>query len=155
MLFPNTFVVNSDFLLFSDALGENMDFNQVFNDSYERCHRDEAFLEIFYTKFFEKGERFKLMFDGVDMKRQMTMMKASLMIIMLASTSDSARASVKVYALRHGKNGLGISEDDLTVWFMCLLEAVAICDPDFSETVRDAWEHCFEDGLQIMRKECG
>lgn len=155
MLFPNTFIVDSYDLLSPDGLGKNMDFNQTFNDSYERCNRNEAFLEIFYAKFFEKGDKFKHMFDGVDMGRQMTMMKASLMIIMLASTSDSARASVKVYALRHGKNGLGISEDDLAIWFACLLEAVEICDPNYNENVKEAWTHCFEDGLQIMRIECG
>ncbi|MGF1692135.1 globin [Photobacterium kagoshimensis] len=132
-----------------------MDIIQLFNDSYDRCNRNDEFLDIFYTKFFEKGKRFKQMFDGVDMEKQTTMMKASLLIIMLASTSASARANVKKYALRHGKDGLGISEDDLSIWFTCLLEAVAICDPKFDERIDEAWRHCFADGLQIMREECG
>ncbi|MGR5078209.1 globin [Photobacterium swingsii] len=132
-----------------------MDVIQIFNDSYDRCNRNDEFLDIFYTKFFERGERFKRMFDGVDMTKQMTMMKASLLIIMLASTSASARTSVRVYALRHGKDGLGIHEEDLNIWFSCLLEAVASCDPYFNPHVEEAWRRCFEDGLQIMREECG
>ncbi|OAN13008.1 hypothetical protein A3K86_15175 [Photobacterium jeanii] len=131
-----------------------MDIHQVFNDSFDRCNRNEAFLKKFYARFFLKDQKFKEMFEGVDMAKQMTMIKASMIIIMLAPTSASARQTVRGYAKRHGKDGIGITTDDLKIWFECLLKTIEECDPRFSDQVARAWQEAFADGLAIMQTEC-
>ncbi|PSW05180.1 hypothetical protein C9I89_10360 [Photobacterium lipolyticum] len=74
-----------------------MEFHERYNDSYARCIRNPRFLTIFYERFCSRNDNFRLMFANVDMDRQIKMLKASLMIIMLANTSREARESVRKY----------------------------------------------------------
>ncbi|MDF4855232.1 globin, partial [Vibrio sp. 1403] len=52
-----------------------MNVIEVFNDSYERCVLSEHFFERFYAKFWSKGESFRQKFEGVDMQKQVRMLK--------------------------------------------------------------------------------
>ncbi|MDX1302180.1 MAG: globin [Photobacterium sp.] len=94
------------------------------------------------------------MFANVDMGRQIKMLKASLIIIMLANTSGEARESVRKFGKRHGPEGLGVNPMDFDIWFDCLLSAVQICDPLYDDEVKQAWHACFNEGMEIMKKEC-
>lgn len=55
-----------------------MNVIEVFNDSYERCVLSEYFFERFYAKFWSKGESFRQKFEGVDMQKQVRMLKGSI-----------------------------------------------------------------------------
>lgn len=79
-----------------------MDTHEIFNDSYERCQRNQQFFLIFYRRFWAKDERFKDIFKGVDMERQIRMLKLSISMIMLASTSDQAREGIRRYGKAMG-----------------------------------------------------
>lgn len=55
-----------------------MNVIEVFNDSYERCVLSEHFFERFYAKFWSKGKSFRQKFEGVDMQKQVRMLKGSI-----------------------------------------------------------------------------
>ncbi|PSW21897.1 globin [Photobacterium sanctipauli] len=131
-----------------------MDFHEQFNDSYERCLRHSNFFEVFYDLFFKRDEKFRQMFDGVDMQKQIKMIKASIVMILLASTSEQARESIRVFGQRHGPKGIGVNPVDFDIWLECLLEAVSMCDPRYNEAVKQAWTTCFKEGIAIMKEEC-
>ncbi|WP_318924923.1 globin [Photobacterium sp.] len=131
-----------------------MEFHERYNDSYARCLRNPRFLTIFYDIFCSRNDKFQLMFANVDMGRQIKMLKASLIIIMLANTSGEARESVRKFGKRHGPEGLGVNPMDFDIWFDCLLSAVQICDPLYDDEVKQAWHACFNEGMEIMKKEC-
>ena len=131
-----------------------MEFHERYNDSYARCTRNPRFLTIFYEIFCSRNETFRLMFTNVDMTRQIKMLKASLIIIMLANTSREARQSVRKFGKLHGPEGLGVSPIDFDIWLDCLLSAVQICDPKYNEDVKQAWHACFSEGMKIMKEEC-
>jgi hemoglobin-like flavoprotein len=132
----------------------NMDIHEVFNDSYARCNRNPHFMPLFYERFLEKDETFHAMFAKIDMEKQMKMVKASLLIIMLAATSEQARETVKMFGKRHGPDGLGIKPLDIDIWFECLIDTIKECDPAYNQSVDQAWRQCFNEGISIMKAEC-
>lgn len=131
-----------------------MDVHEVFNDSYARCNQHPRFFEIFYERFCLKEAKFRQMFASVDMQKQIKMLKASIVIILLAPTSAAARDSVRFFGKRHGPEGVGVSPLDYETWLNCLLETVSQCDPYYSPNVEQAWRECFRLGLEIMKEEC-
>ncbi|MGF1716286.1 globin [Photobacterium chitinilyticum] len=131
-----------------------MDIHEVFNDSYARCNQHPRFFETFYELFCQKDDKFRLMFANVDMHKQITMLKASITIILLAPISDSARESIRFFGKRHGPQGVGVSPLDYDTWLDCLLETVHQCDPYYTPDVEKAWRECFWLGIEIMKEEC-
>ncbi|WP_299018040.1 globin [uncultured Photobacterium sp.] len=131
-----------------------MDLHETFNDSYARCNHDPNFLFLFYELFWNKDDKFRQQFANVDMQKQVKMLKASIAIILLASTSEGARESLRHFGKRHGPNGIGVDPLDFDVWFNSLLEAVEICDPYYNKEIEQAWRECFNLGLAIMKEEC-
>jgi len=131
-----------------------MDVHEIFNDSYARCNQHPRFFETFYELFCQKDDKFRLMFANVDMQKQITMLKASITIILLAPISDSARESIRFFGKRHGPQGIGVSPLDYDIWLDCLLETVHQCDPYYTPDVEKAWRECFWLGIEIMKEEC-
>ncbi|MGF1725586.1 globin [Photobacterium nomapromontoriensis] len=131
-----------------------MDTQQIFNDSYRRCLLNEQFFEAFYDILLEKNDKFRLMFKGTDMKRQIKMLKLSIAILLLTSSSDSAKDQFRVFAKRHGPDGVGASPIDFDVWLESLLITVRLSDPKYDKHIEAAWRDCFQTGLAIMREEC-
>ena len=131
-----------------------MDTHEIFNDSYERCQRNQQFFLIFYRRFWAKDERFKDIFKGVDMERQIRMLKLSISMIMLASTSDQAREGIRRYGKAHGPDGIGVKPADFEIWLDSLIDTVRICDPKFNDEIALAWRDCFKAGIAIMKEEC-
>ena len=87
------------------------------------------------------------------MQKQIKMLKASIIIILLATTSEAARDSVRVFGKRHGPDGIGATPLDYDIWLDCLLEAACICDPNYNPAVEQAWRECFSRGIAIMKEE--
>lgn len=131
-----------------------MDIHEVFNDSYARCNQNPRFFNQFYTLFWHRDDKFRQMFIGVDMNKQISMLKASIVIILLASTSEAAKKSVRIFGKRHGPDGVGVSPLDYDTWLDCLIETVSACDPYYNHNVEQAWRDCFAEGIAIMKEEC-
>lgn len=131
-----------------------MDTHEIFNDSYARCQRNKQFFLIFYHHFWQKEQRFKEIFKGVDMERQVQMLKLSISMIMLASSSVQAKESVRRFGKAHGPGGIGVRPNDFDVWLDSLIETVQICDPRYNDEIAIAWRQCFKEGIAIMKKEC-
>ncbi|WP_322784238.1 globin [Photobacterium obscurum] len=88
------------------------------------------------------------------MSKQITMLKASIVMILLASTSEAARDSIRYFGKRHGPNGVGVTPLDYDIWLECLLTTVSLCDPNYNHDVEQAWRECFKQGIAIMKEEC-
>ncbi|KLV08122.1 globin [Photobacterium ganghwense] len=134
-----------------------MHSHQIFNDSYRRCLKHERFFDVFYNIFWCRDERFRKMFKGVDMARQIKMLKFSISMLMLCATSANAREAIRLYGCRHGSSGpggIGATAADYDIWLDCLIDTVELCDPKFDESVAAAWRHCFASGIAIMKEEC-
>lgn len=75
-------------------------------------------------------------------------------MIMLASTSEQARESIRRYGKAHGPEGVGVKPEDFELWLDSLLETVRVCDPKFNDEIALAWRRCFNAGIAIMKEEC-
>ncbi|MGF1688324.1 globin [Photobacterium japonica] len=131
-----------------------MDTQQVFNDSYQRCTKDKQFFYTFYDIFWQKDEKFRRMFASTDMGKQIKMLKLSIVLLMLSTSSKESRELFNTYAERHGRGGLNVSPIDFDIWLDSLLETVAISDPLFNADVDTAWRACFQRGLALMKAAC-
>lgn len=131
-----------------------MDKQQIFNDSYQRCLLNKQFFKTFYDIFWQRDDKFRLMFEGVDMARQIKMLKLSIVLLLLSSSSDSAKDQFRSFAKNHGPDGVGASPIDFDIWLECLLITVRISDPKYDDNVETAWRDCFQTGLAIMKEEC-
>ncbi|KHT58075.1 hypothetical protein RJ45_25820 [Photobacterium gaetbulicola] len=131
-----------------------MDTHEIFNDSYARCQRNKSFFLIFYRHFWQKEQRFEDLFKNVDMEQQIRMLKLSISMIMLASSSEPAREGIRRFGKIHGREGIGVQPNDFEVWLDSLIEAVSICDPKYNDEIDLAWRQCFKQGIAIMKEEC-
>ncbi|MGR5065140.1 globin [Photobacterium sp. DNB22_13_2] len=131
-----------------------MDTHEIFNDSYARCQRNNQFFFIFYRHFWQKEQRFKDIFQGVDLERQVQMLKLSISMIMLSSSSIQAREAIRRFGKAHGPDGIGVQPNDFEIWLDSLIETVQICDPRYNDEIADAWRECFKEGIAIMKQEC-
>ncbi|MCQ1060356.1 globin [Photobacterium sp. DNB23_23_1] len=131
-----------------------MDTHEIFNDSYTRCLRNNQFFFIFYRHFWQQERRFKDLFQDVDLERQVQMLKLSISMIILASSSEQARESIRRFGKAHGPDGIGVQPNDFEVWLDSLIETVQICDPKYNDEIAFAWRECFKEGIAIMKQEC-
>ena len=131
-----------------------MDTQEVFNNSYQRCLRDPQFFYTFYDVFWQKDDKFRQMFANTDMDKQIKMLKLSIVMLMLSTTSKESRALFNNYAERHGPGGLNVAPIDFDIWLDSLLETVAQTDPLYTDDVDSAWRQCFANGLAMMKAAC-
>lgn len=132
-----------------------MNYHESFNDSYERCNRNPQFFHLFYDIFRGKGEKYRQVLDRIEnIDNQIQMLNASIILIFMAPTSEQARMSVRQFGKRHGPKGIGVDLEDYDVWFESLLEAVKLCDSEYSEETEKVWTQYFALGMQIMKEEC-
>lgn len=131
-----------------------MDIHEVFNDSYARCNQHPQFFNLFYELFGQSDDKIRLMFAQSDIAKQTRILKGSIPIMLLASTSEAARNAIRDLGKRHGRNGLGVKKEHYDIWFACLLEAVRRCDPNYNQSIEQAWRECFAAGISIMKEEC-
>ncbi|MHC4380022.1 MAG: globin [Planctomycetota bacterium] len=126
----------------------------LFQDSYQRCLSHPRFFEMFYDEFLSAHEDVQAKFEGVDMARQMRMLRASLQMVMLASQDgiDPAFYLSDVGA-RHARTDLDIPPPLYDKWLEALLTTAAIADPKYDAELRTAWMEIMSPGIRYMR-EC-
>lgn len=125
---------------------------EIFDDSLGRCYADSRFLERFYQLFLEASPEARAKFQGTDMAQQRRMLKASLVLMMLAAgTKIEGMVHLERIAAEHGESGHAIPAPLYDVWLDCLLKAVREFDPDGDEQVLQAWRHVLEPGIAFMK----
>jgi hemoglobin-like flavoprotein len=123
---------------------------QIFNDSFDRCNRDPAFLDRFYDIFISSNDEVSEKFKNTDMDKQKGMLQISLSYMMMAH--QNPRVLDKV-AVRHNANNLDIGPHLYSLWLDCMVEAVKRTDAQFSDDVEQSWRQMMQPGIDyIMRK---
>jgi hypothetical protein len=126
----------------------------IFQDSYQRCLSHPRFFEMFYDEFLGSHEDVQAKFVGVDMTRQMRMLRASMQMVMLASQDgiDPAYYLSSVGA-RHARTDLDIPPPLYDIWLEALVTTASLADPKFDAELRTAWIDVMTPGILYMR-EC-
>jgi hemoglobin-like flavoprotein len=120
---------------------------EIFNNSYERCTKDDQFFDRFYQIFLASNEEVKKKFRLTDMEKQKGMLKNSL-IFLLASYLDSSQ--LNKIARSHSKQQYNIEPKLYVFWLDSMIESVRVTDSHFSEDIESAWRAVMQKGIDYM-----
>ena len=116
------------------------DSRSEFVRSMERCIARPAFLERFYARFLASSPEVAAKFARVDMKRQASVLRASLYhVVRAAQGMDDGRRHLEEIAESHSQRGHDIRPEHYEAWLDCLVSAARDVEPSFDATTEAAW----------------
>lgn len=125
---------------------------ETFNDSFERCNGDPAFLERFYTIFISSNSEVAEKFKNTDMENQKSVLLISLSYMMMAHKSPQVLDKM---AVRHSARHLDIQPHLYALWLDCMVEAVKATDSYFDDGVERAWRKMMQPGIDYIISKHG
>ena len=123
---------------------------ELFNDSYQRCQNNPAFMDIFYDLFLAPSPTVKEKFKATDFARQKRMLRGSLLHLISAYMGEDAHIRLGVIAETHSASGYNIEPQLYDLWRRAMLEAVRQCDPRFDDQIKEAWEVTIKGGIEFL-----
>ena len=132
-----------------------MQFEEIFDASYERVLRVETggrgFFDAFYENFTGASAEVRDKFKHTDMDRQKKMLKKSFYsLVVFYATNNVDDYLIKV-AERHNRANIDIRPELYDLWMESLIATVAQYDADFNETVELAWRLVLSTGITYMK----
>lgn len=125
---------------------------ESFDDSLARCYAAPKFLERFYELFLEASPEAREKFAGTDLAQQRRMLKASLVLMMLAAGGKTeGMVHMERIASVHGKGRYDIAAPLYEVWLDCLIKAVSEFDPQYTPELGDTWRRVLRPGIDFMK----
>ncbi len=128
-------------------------FDEIFNDSYERCLKNCAFIDRFYETFVTSCEVVARTISDPNTARQIGTVEAPLYKIMAlrALEPEDALAQFRKICADHGRAQQDSSPVYYDLWKKCLLKTVAECDDRYDADVETAWTEVLSSGINIMK----
>ncbi len=132
-----------------------MDFERIFDESYERVlkihHNDQSFFETFYKAFVAADERVAAHFTHTDMEKQQRMLEKSFYRLVVFYATNYADDYLEQVAMRHSKVALNVIPELYDIWLDVLIETVAEYDPHYNDNVELAWRLVLSTGITYMK----
>ncbi|TQV86302.1 globin [Exilibacterium tricleocarpae] len=132
-----------------------MQFEEIFDASYERVLRVELegrfFFDAFYENFIDSSPEVRDKFKNTDMDRQRKMLKKSFYSLVVFYATNSVDDYLVKVAERHNRENIDIRPGLYDLWIESLIFTVAQYDPDFDETVELAWRLVLATGITYMK----
>jgi hemoglobin-like flavoprotein len=124
----------------------------AFDRSLARCTSRSGFLDRFYEKFLASSPKVREKFANTDFVHQKRALKASLHLILLAAEDPKGGPAryLGEIAGQHGAQDLDIGAELYDFWLDSLLETVEETDPEYSPTVKKAWEDVMMVGIHYL-----
>ncbi len=125
---------------------------EIFNGSLRRCRQSPRFLDTFYGCLLAATPEMPALFESTDFHHQKRTLMASFDLLLTAAQRQHRREEAShLQHLADVHAGRGIARALYDLWLECLINAVAIHDPDYSPTVASAWREFMAPGLEVMR----
>jgi len=132
-----------------------MDFERIFDESYERVlkvqHNKEHFFEAFYNRFIEADSRVAVHFKNTNMEHQQQMLEKSFYRLVVFYATNYADDYLERIAIKHSKLALNIAPDLYDIWLDNLMTTVADFDPLHDENTELAWRLVLSTGITYMK----
>lgn len=132
-----------------------MDFEEVFDLSYERSISrqigDRDFFQAFYERFLGMSEAISQRFISTDMVKQQSMLKKSFYSLLTFYASNNADHYLEQIAVRHSRSKLDIHPNLYDLWLEALIENVREFDSDFEPRTELAWRLVMAPGVTYMK----
>ncbi len=132
-----------------------MNYEQLFDQSYERVlHRTVSgkdFFEAFYERFLASSNEVREKFRRTDMQRQRRMLKQSFYSLLVFYASNAADDYLIKMVEKHSAKGVDIPNTMYDLWMECLVETVAEFDENFASETGLAWRLVLSSGITYMK----
>ncbi|OMH38206.1 globin [Motiliproteus sp. MSK22-1] len=132
-----------------------MDFEHIFDESYERVLKvkcnNKGFFQAFYDRYIASDPRVAGHFKGTDMERQQQLLEKSFYRLIVFYATNYADDYLEQVAIKHSKLALNITPDLYDSWLDNLMITVAEFDPLYDENTELAWRLVLSTGITYMK----
>jgi len=131
-----------------------MDYEQIFDQSFERClncKQPVPFFRSFYSRYLLADPRVAQAFHNTEMAKQETMLEKSFYRLLMFYTTNCTDDYIEHIAVRHNCQHLNISPELYDLWLTALLETVPEFDPLFDDNIELAWRLVLSPGITYMK----
>ena len=139
----------------ANQLSNDMSYEQIFDQSYERIKTLEKdgkrFFAAFYDNFLRASPDVAEHFRATDMERQMKMMEKSFYGLFIFYATQNANDYLENIAEKHSHYQLNIDTGLYDIWLNSLIETVKYYDPEFTEDIALAWRVVLAPGIAYMK----
>jgi hemoglobin-like flavoprotein len=124
----------------------------TFDESLRRCNAYPGFLDLFYDKFLKSSPKVREKFANTDFVRQKRVLRMSLHLMLMAAQDgdEGPEKYLTAMADKHSSRDLDIGSEFYDLWLDCLLDTVKMCDPEYDDGVREAWDEIMSVGIGFM-----
>jgi hemoglobin-like flavoprotein len=121
--------------------------------SYRRCLKKADLHEQIYSAFFAACPAAQPLFAKTDLKRQYDLLRHAIVLMLAFHANPTAEEPTILsrVAARHGELGMRIPADWYDAFSKAIQQTVAAADPQFSDSMREAWAAVLENGTRYMR----
>lgn len=128
-----------------------IDFNEHFNDSYERINVDsDLFFTEFYNEFKGRSESVKEMFAEVDMENQKKLLKKGLFyLITFYATKKAGDFLINLADDHH--NRLKLTEEHYELWMDSIIATLKKVDHKFDKNAEVGWRITLGPGIVFLQ----
>ncbi|MFD1215880.1 MULTISPECIES: globin [Microbulbifer] len=127
-----------------------VDSDVVFQ-SYGRCCNSEQFFIDFYDHFMGSSEEIRALFRNTDMSAQRHLLRNGIMQLVLHARGMSD-TKLKALGESHSRSGYNIRPEWYDLWLSALLTTLRQHDPEFDDSVSQAWQRAIGPGIDCIRR---
>lgn len=128
-----------------------MDFDELFNESYNRnvIERADLFFCRFYEIFIDSSAEVREAFKNTDMARQQGMLKDSLHQIKNFALTRKSNNFLEMLAVVH--RGTSIQDNMYDLWLQAIVQTLQEIDPNYKPEEGLAWKIFLSPGIEFMK----
>lgn len=132
-------------------MSKDIDFNEIFNDSYDFIRRNEIlFYKTFYEVFINSSPQVKVAFKDTDMVKQHEMVRESFGFMICFFVTKIADEQLVKLAQDH-KQKYKVDSELYTVFVNSVLVALAKIYPKYDNDCAVAWRITLAPGIEFMK----
>lgn len=132
-----------------------MNYEEVFNDSYERALQlkieGKTFFDIFYSKFISSSPVVKEKFKNTDINWQKQKVQKAFYHLLQFFVTKNTTIYMDKIARKHSKAERNIEPYLYDIFTECLISAVKEFDNKFDDDVELAWRMVLSSGVTFMK----
>ncbi len=128
-----------------------LDFNELFNDSYEYVlNNSDEFFDLFYTNFIHSSPLIKTALRNTNMENQKSMLKKAITHMVMFFTNKRASQYLIGIAATHKENN-DIATSLYENFINALVFTLESFDPNFNNQTAVAWRVTLAPGIEFMK----
>ncbi|MBN4082297.1 globin [Mariprofundus ferrooxydans] len=123
------------------------------HQSYIRAGSQKLVSE-FYVRLMAASDEIRKKFEGIDMAEQVSLLSHAIVMsfLFIDKNQQVAKKCLDEVRTTHAQHNLNIAPELYDIWLECLLETVALCDPDANDELLSDWHDVMSVAINHIRE---